>query len=303
MEMIVRHRGSTCKYSTLLLIRDKMDAHYRALLSAKACVDCSPPRSLLTSIKYCDWQRRERSRQRTGDQNDNHANPANPSVHTALRAPQPGHPTSRDHQQAQGPYQSPAQRTYSGDVLDRHPGVFHRAGQESFTPRTHRNQHDSFLSQYRYYTPPPGQKKGQTERKKHSSSSQNTSGGSCHGHKVREEEEKEGDEEEEGKYLQFLEDVTNDILRYGFYSDSGIRLALPREYDGTAARCQRFLLQLDLYLATVHRLPSGREMVSALVSCLSEKALEWANAVWREGDAALDHFEDFARRRLPPARG
>ncbi|XP_020311111.1 spermatogenesis-associated protein 7 isoform X1 [Oncorhynchus kisutch] len=240
MEMIVQHRGFTCKYSTLLLIREKMDAHYRALLSAKACVDSSLPRSLLTSIKYCDWQRRERSRQRTGDQNDHHANPANPSVHTVLRAPQPGHLTSRDHQQAQGPYQSPAQRTYSGDVLDRHPGVFHRVGQQPFTPRTHRNQHDSFLSQYRYYTPPPGQKKGQTERKKHPSSSQNTSGGSCHGHKYpaqwsmkysatntgadqagREGEEKEGDEEEEeGKYLQFLEDVTNDILRYGFYSDS-----------------------------------------------------------------------------------
>ncbi|CDQ56787.1 unnamed protein product [Oncorhynchus mykiss] len=78
------------------------------------------------------------------------------------------------------------------------------------------------------------------DRKTHPTSSQNTSGGSCHGHKYpaqwsmkysatntgadqagREGEEKEGDEEEEdGKYLQFLEDVTSDILRYGFYSDS-----------------------------------------------------------------------------------
>ena len=49
----------------------------------------------------------------------------------------------------------------------------------------------------------------------------------------------------------------------------------------------------DLYLATVHPAPSGREKVSALVSSLSGKALEWDNAVCGEGDAALDHFEDF----------
>uniref|UniRef100_A0A4W5NAP5 Retrotransposon gag domain-containing protein n=1 Tax=Hucho hucho TaxID=62062 RepID=A0A4W5NAP5_9TELE len=69
-----------------------------------------------------------------------------------------------------------------------------------------------------------------------------------------------------------------------------------REYDGTAAGCQGFLLQLELYLATVHPAPSGCESVSALVSCLSGKALEWANAVWSEGDAALDHYAEFTRR-------
>ena len=42
--------------------------------------------------------------------------------------------------------------------------------------------------------------------------------------------------------------------------------------------------------------PSGSERMAALVSCLSGKALEWANAVWGEGDAALDDFEDFTRR-------
>jgi hypothetical protein len=76
-------------------------------------------------------------------------------------------------------------------------------------------------------------------------------------------------------------------------SSSGIRVSLPREYDGTAAQCQGFLLQLDLYLATVHPAPSGREKVSALVSCLSGRALERANAMWAEGDAALDHFKEF----------
>ncbi|XP_038825461.1 kinesin-like protein KIF6 [Salvelinus namaycush] len=79
-------------------------------------------------------------------------------------------------------------------------------------------------------------------------------------------------------------------------SPSEIRLALPREYDGTAAGCQEFLLQLELYLATVHPASSGHESVAALFSCLSEKALEWAKAVWGEEEAVLDHFEDFIRR-------
>nr|XP_023853157.1 EGF domain-specific O-linked N-acetylglucosamine transferase-like [Salvelinus alpinus] len=40
---------------------------------------------------------------------------------------------------------------------------------------------------------------------------------------------------------------------------SGIRLSLPGAYDGTAAGCQGFLLQLELYLASVHPSPSGHE--------------------------------------------
>jgi hypothetical protein len=75
---------------------------------------------------------------------------------------------------------------------------------------------------------------------------------------------------------------------------SGIRLSLPHEYDGSAANCQGFL-HLNLYLAMVHPAPSDHERVYALVSWLTGKALEWANAVWREGDAALDHFEEFTR--------
>ena len=36
--------------------------------------------------------------------------------------------------------------------------------------------------------------------------------------------------------------------------------------------------------------------MAALVSCLTGRALEWANAMWREGDVAPDHFEEFTRR-------
>uniref|UniRef100_A0A673W8Q5 Gypsy retrotransposon integrase-like protein 1 n=1 Tax=Salmo trutta TaxID=8032 RepID=A0A673W8Q5_SALTR len=80
-------------------------------------------------------------------------------------------------------------------------------------------------------------------------------------------------------------------------SGSGaLRLALPREYDGAAAGCQGFLLQLELYLATVRPAPSGEESVSALVSCLTGRALEWANAVWNGPDSARDHYPEFTRR-------
>jgi hypothetical protein len=63
-----------------------------------------------------------------------------------------------------------------------------------------------------------------------------------------------------------------------------------------AAGSQGFLLQMELYLATIHPAPSGRESVSALVSCLSGKSLECANAVWEEGEAVLDQFKDFTSR-------
>ncbi|XP_055795283.1 uncharacterized protein LOC129866539 [Salvelinus fontinalis] len=66
------------------------------------------------------------------------------------------------------------------------------------------------------------------------------------------------------------------------HEHSGIRLVLPREYDGTAAGCQGFLLQIDLYLATVRPAPSG--------------ALEWANAVWNDPDSARDNYPEFTRR-------
>uniref|UniRef100_A0A8K9UP60 CCHC-type domain-containing protein n=1 Tax=Oncorhynchus mykiss TaxID=8022 RepID=A0A8K9UP60_ONCMY len=65
-----------------------------------------------------------------------------------------------------------------------------------------------------------------------------------------------------------------------------LRITPPREYDGAAAGCQGFLLQLELYLATVRPAPSDEESVSVLVSCLTVRALEWANAVWNGPDSA-----------------
>ncbi|XP_078239077.1 uncharacterized protein LOC110087181 isoform X2 [Pogona vitticeps] len=44
--------GSSCKLSSQYIIQDHMAMHYRKLLSAKAAVDSSAPKSLNMSIKY-----------------------------------------------------------------------------------------------------------------------------------------------------------------------------------------------------------------------------------------------------------
>ncbi|XP_072906946.1 spermatogenesis-associated protein 7 homolog isoform X1 [Hemitrygon akajei] len=52
--------GSSCKLSTQFIIQDHMAIHYNNLLSTKAAVDTSMPKTLSTSIKYKDQQKRER---------------------------------------------------------------------------------------------------------------------------------------------------------------------------------------------------------------------------------------------------
>ncbi|XP_074720722.1 spermatogenesis-associated protein 7 homolog [Strix uralensis] len=52
--------GTSCKLSNQYIIQDHMAAHYKKLMSAKAAVDSSAPKSLHTSVKYKDQQKRDR---------------------------------------------------------------------------------------------------------------------------------------------------------------------------------------------------------------------------------------------------
>ncbi|KAJ8002315.1 hypothetical protein DPEC_G00178600 [Dallia pectoralis] len=73
----------------------------------------------------------------------------------------------------------------------------------------------------------------------------------------------------------------------------GMNFLRPAAYDGAAERCQGFLLQLELYFEDLSPAPSDRQKV-VLITCLSGKALFWANAIWSGGGSDLRSYRTFS---------
>ncbi|KAG5857795.1 hypothetical protein ANANG_G00023170 [Anguilla anguilla] len=350
--------GSSSKLTSQYIIEDHMVSHYKKVFSAKAAVDSTVPKSLLSSVKYTDQQRRERLKKDI-DRNErrshsvqslsqksvrsdtrpssteviqSHASvhrgqdaypclgspvTSTPRLNSSFRTKHSAYPSQMD--QLWSPphryrsaselsyrspnarrqlsarscftssshngyksFQDPVQKTYSGDLLQKH--SHHFTEDKPFMPRTLKTESKSFLSQYRFYTPPRGK---QTDPKL---THQDTFHGSTHfmggspeeewdlpqeisnehewsdeesrslnhsdvGLQVKEQKtrrrssdlhssswvspdgmkspvmKKVTAEEEELMYLEFIADVTNDILSRGLYSDRVLERVFARQME------------------------------------------------------------------------
>ncbi len=75
------------------------------------------------------------------------------------------------------------------------------------------------------------------------------------------------------------------------------RLSLPERFDGTPAKCKRFLLQCSLFLNQQPSLyPTDINQVSFICSLLWGRALEWATAVWEGSSLSFPPLNEFLRQ-------
>ncbi|XP_038667543.1 spermatogenesis-associated protein 7 homolog isoform X1 [Scyliorhinus canicula] len=239
--------GSSCKLSTQFIIQDHMAVHYKNLLSTKAAVDSSMPKSMSTSIKYIDQQKRERLKKVVKKYQEE--TPLHPST-SQMNDRSVSLATTRfmDKDLMKRPFQDPQKKTFSGDILDKHSNQFTEEIQP-FTPRTLKNTAKSFLSKYRYYKAP---KKTQDNPGAAKMFQQNSSEANINrftkmspipvhlvtdyskwcktqeqsprtlarkGHRSTTVKSKLMAREDEMKYLQFLKEVTDDILIRGYHSN------------------------------------------------------------------------------------
>uniref|UniRef100_A0A668AWS4 Spermatogenesis associated 7 n=1 Tax=Myripristis murdjan TaxID=586833 RepID=A0A668AWS4_9TELE len=151
-------------------------------------------------------------------------------------------------------FQDPMQKTYSGDLLQRHSQHFTQ--DKPFTPKTLKSDKSSYLSNYSYYRAPrrnPNQDcinprlirqetyQGTTQTKERSSVELDDLPQVISTEHEWSEDELSGPNlsvsrhvsavEEELMYLEFISDVTEDILARGHFSDRVLDLVIKRHID------------------------------------------------------------------------
>uniref|UniRef100_A0A672QPI0 DUF4939 domain-containing protein n=1 Tax=Sinocyclocheilus grahami TaxID=75366 RepID=A0A672QPI0_SINGR len=71
-------------------------------------------------------------------------------------------------------------------------------------------------------------------------------------------------------------------------------MARPASFSGEAALCSVFLLQCSLYLEMQpHLFVTERAKVSFIISLLSGRALQWAEALWTAQSPCIHSLEGF----------
>ncbi|XP_030096534.2 spermatogenesis-associated protein 7 isoform X1 [Serinus canaria] len=108
--------GSSRNLASQYLVRDHMVVHYNRVLSAKAAVDCSLPKSRLASIKLADQQRREKLKKKIARCRDKLS---------VCEAASPSHPRDRGRL---------LQSSFRKSLLETEDGVSASAGQAQYLP-------------------------------------------------------------------------------------------------------------------------------------------------------------------------
>ncbi|XP_002739365.1 spermatogenesis-associated protein 7-like [Saccoglossus kowalevskii] len=247
---------TTTRLSNQHLIQDHLSAHYRRVSSAKAAVDTKPPKSMAISTKVRDQKRRDLGRESrissrasssasyrdyTRPKTDRYENY---DINLSYDNFNMVNDIVEDTRHSPSTYRTPRpmksnippewqQHTKTGiktkkwdqkDLLDTQADRFTEP-EKPYTPRTLKREAQSKIAQSKNYNPPKRKSEKSDSKGKDLLSTRNTYADyngemeSSLQFPRRLNSARVKEEEEELKYLEFVSDVTNDVLNRGIYSN------------------------------------------------------------------------------------